>query len=247
MKKENIEYLKLGLDNLSLTYNDEKIAIIEDFYNDLIEFNTHTNLTRILDEKDFIDKHFFDSLSALKVLDENKNLKIIDIGTGAGFPLMPLLIFYPEIEATFVDSVNKKLDFIRNFSEKLVSKYNFKKENIKIVHSRAEDLAKDKNFREKYDVVISRAVSKLASLTELNMPFIKKQGSFIAMKSYDCDEELKEAEKIIKLIGGEFDKCLKFDLIGNEIKRALIVIKKLNTTPNIFPRKSGFAQKDPII
>lgn len=246
MKEENINYLKASLEELKITFNEEKIAIILDFYNDLIEFNSHTNLTRIIDEKYFIDKHLIDSLSIANFI-EKKSSSIIDIGTGAGFPLMPLLIFYPEIKATFVDSVNKKLDFSRNFIKKLNEKYNFNTKNISVIHSRAEDLAKSTAFREKFDIVVSRGVSKFVSLTELNMPFIKKHGLFLAMKLDEVETELEEASKIIELTGGKVLKVEKFSLPQTELKRSLTIIEKIKTTPKDFPRKAGLAQKEPII
>lgn len=248
---ENIDYLVKNIEKLGIKTNEQNIKLIEIFYNELIEWNKKTNLTRIIDEKDFIEKHILDSLSCHKEvqsrLNENNN-KVIDIGTGAGFPLLPLWFFYQDLEITLVDSVNKKLDFIRHFLN--VSKEQFKDLNIEkvsIIHSRAEDLAKDKSHREKYNIILSRALSRLSSLIELAMPFVKKDGYFIALKSYDIDEEAKEAQKINKEIGGGEIQVNKFQLLDTELMRSFVIIKKVKNTNNNFPRKAGMAQKTPII
>lgn len=247
MNKENIDYLIEGIKKLEITPHEKTIEILLRFYEELLKFNAHTNLTRIIDEKDFIDKHLFDSLSCIRALPESKDFKIIDIGTGGGFPLMPLWIFFPEMKVTFVDSINKKLDFTRQFSTILIEEYGFKKENITITHSRAEDLARNKAHKEKYDVVVSRGVSKLPSLIELNAPFVKVDGLFIAMKLFEVDEELAQAAKIIEITSLELVNTIKFELLDTGLMRALVLFKKLKTLNPKFPRRAGLAQKEPII
>lgn len=247
---EHINYLITSIQKLGLETNDKNIRLIEIFYHELIEWNKKTNLTRITDEKDFIEKHILDSLSCHKELINriDKNTRIIDIGTGAGFPLLPLWFFYQDIDITLVDSVNKKLDFIRHFLNIAKNEFNdLDIEKVHIIHSRAEDLAKDKNHREKYNLILSRALSRLSSLIELAMPFIKKDGFFIALKSFEIDEEVQEAQKINKLIGGGDIQVEKFKLLDTELMRSFIIIKKIKNITNDFPRKAGMAQKNPII
>lgn len=247
---EHKNYLIENIEKLNLKYNEQNIKLIEIFYNELVEWNKKTNLTRITDEKDFIEKHIIDSLSCFKEVEKrvSSNSKIIDIGTGAGFPLLPLWFFYPDYQITLVDSVNKKLDFIRHFLN--IAKENFPDldiANVNIVHSRAEDLAKDKNYRESFDLILSRALSRLSSLIELAMPFIKKDGYFIALKSFEIDEEISEAQKINKMIGGGDIELEKFKLLDTDLMRSFVIIRKIKNTNNQFPRKAGLAQKSPII
>lgn len=247
---EHKNYLIEKIEKLGLKTNEQNIKLIEIFYNELVEWNKKTNLTRIIDEKDFIEKHILDSLSCFKEVEKvtNPNSKIIDIGTGAGFPLLPLWFFYPDYEITLVDSVNKKLEFIRHFLN--VAKENFENldiNKVNVVHSRAEDLAKDKDYREKYDVILSRALSRLSSLVELAMPFIKKDGYFIALKSFEIDEEAKEAEKIVKMTGGGNIDINKFTLLDTDLMRSFVIIRKIKNISKDFPRKAGLAQKTPII
>lgn len=257
---ENKNYLISNIEKLGLNADEQSIKLIEIFYSELIEWNKKTNLTRITDEKDFIDKHILDSLSCEKTIKKlmhnsivsgavkRQDIKVIDIGTGAGFPLLPLWFFNRDISITLVDSVNKKLDFIRHFLK--VAKENFPDLNIEkvnIVHSRAEDLAGDKNHREKYDIIVSRALSRLSSLIEMAMPFLKKDGVFLALKSAEIDEEVKEASKINSLIGGGEIKVEKFQLLDTELMRSFVIIKKVKKTSEDFPRRAGLAQKSPII
>lgn len=244
-------YFSEQLQNLGYQISEKQLDLFQLFYEELIKWNSHTNLTRITEEKEFIDKHLLDSLSAKKALSDelsSKSLKVIDIGTGAGFPVLPLWFMFPDWKICLLDSVKKKLDFIHNFVKIASEKYDFiKLENVEIVHSRAEDLAKNNKYRENYDIIFSRAVSRLSSLVELSMPFIKVDGQFIGMKSFEIEEELNESERIIKLSGGKFSKLLKFELLNTGMNRSLVIIDKIKKTPKDFPRKAGLAQKQPII
>lgn len=247
---ENKNYLIENIEKLGLQTNSQNIELIDLFYHELLKWNEKTNLTRIVDEKDFIDKHILDSLSCKKVLDTvyRKDLKVIDIGTGAGFPLLPLWFFYQEMEITLVDSVNKKLEFIRHFLN--VAKENFPDldiSKVKVVHSRAEDLGKDKLYKSQYDLIVSRALSRLASLIELAMPFVKVDGLFLAMKGHEIEEEVQEAEKVNQMIGGGQINIDKFPLLDTELMRSFITIKKITKTSPYFPRRPGMAQKTPIV
>jgi 16S rRNA (guanine527-N7)-methyltransferase len=248
--QENEIYFTENLIKLGYSPDREHLEIFNLFYDELIKWNEHTNLTRITEEREFIDKHLLDSLSCIKAIEKTfaeKPLKVIDIGTGAGFPLLPLWFFYPHWKITLLDSVKKKLDFISHFTKIASEKYpQIKAENIEIIHSRAEDLAKNKPHREKFDIIFSRAVAPLVSLVELSLPFIRINGLFIGMKSADIDEEVSQAKKITGKTGGQIGDISKFDLLETGLKRSLVVIKKIKATPAEFPRKTGLAQKSPI-
>ncbi len=249
--KENEIYFIESLKKLGFNPEEYHIELFRLFYSELLKWNEHTNLTRITEEREFIDKHLLDSLSCIKAIDKNlsgNKIKVIDIGTGAGFPILPLWFFFPHWKITLLDSVKKKLDFISHFTRIVMEKYSqFKAENIEIKHARAEELAKDRAYREKYDIIFSRAVASLPSLVELSLPFISVNSIFIGMKSADIDQEVAEAKKIISKTGGKVVDIIKFELLETGLNRSLIVVKKIKATPAEFPRKTGMAQKNPII
>lgn len=242
------EYLISALKSLGINeINQVNINALELFYYNLVEWNKNINLTRIIDEKDFITKHIIDSLTVLKALKETENLRIIDIGTGAGFPVLPFWIFFPNNKITLLDSVKKKLNFIEdtvNKLNKLDSSY--KLENVEIIHSRAEDLAHNPDYREQFDISLSRAVSSLNTLVELNLPFLKYSSFMIAMKGDKIEDEVKNAQHVLRKLGGDIKKTISFDLFETDMKRNLIVIKKITKTPKSYPRKSPLPQKSPL-
>ena len=204
-----------------------------DVYRDyLLEVNSHTNLTTITDPSDIRVKHFDDSLSIIDYINEGS--KVLDIGSGAGFPGIPLRI-EKNFDLTLIDSVNKKVKFMNEVIEKLELK------NTRAIHTRAEDFAK--NERETYDLVISRAVANMSTLSELCIPFLKVGGLFIAMKGPKADEELEEAENALKVLGGEIIKLDRFDLDGNE--RVNIVVRKTHPTKIKYPRGKNLPKKTP--
>lgn len=203
------------------------------FIDYLLEVNAHTNLTTITDIDEIKIKHIEDSLSVLDLIKEND--KVLDIGSGAGFPGIPLAI-EKEIDLTLIDSVNKKVNFMNQSIEKIDLK------NARAIHSRAEDFAKDN--REKYDVVVSRAVANMTTLSELCLPFVKVGGIFIALKGPKADEELEEAKNAIKILGGKVIDIERFDLSGNE--RANIVVKKIYPTNNKYPRGKNLPKNKPL-
>lgn len=225
---------KIGIE---LTENN-----MEKFYNYmnlLLEWNEKINLTAIIEPNDIILKHFIDSVTINKyLLDKNK---IIDIGTGAGFPGIPLKILNEKKEFTLVDSLNKRIGFLNEVKNKLDLK------NLNCVHARVEEIAKNKNFREKFDVVTSRAVAKLNILAEYMLPFVEVGGVCICMKGSEIEEELVEAKKAVKILGGEIEKVEHFCLIDSDMERNLVIIKKVCTTPNQYPRKAGTPTKQPIV
>lgn len=222
--------------NINLTENQ-----IEKFYKYmelLLEWNKKINLTAITDEDEIILKHFIDSLTVLKYINEND--KIIDVGTGAGFPGIPIAIMMPNVKITLLDSLNKRINFLNEVIRELDLK------NIETIHSRSEDCGKDILFREKYDIALARAVANLSTLSEYLLPFIKIDGKMICMKGSEIEEELKNAEYAIKELGGEFVLKDEFELPDSDIKRNIIIVEKVKYTPKIYPRKAGLPSKEPI-
>ena len=218
---------------------NEKKAILFTKYKDLLlEWNEKINLTAITDEDEIIVKHFIDSCSIQKYLKGND--KIIDIGTGAGFPGIPLKIINDSFDITLVDSLNKRVNFLNEVIKKL------KLEKIETIHYRAEELGRIEKFREKYDVATSRAVANLSTLLEYLMPFVKVGGKCICMKGPNIKEELKNAEKAIKELGGELEKVDNFLLPNSNIERNVIIIKKISKINSKYPRKAGIPAKEPI-
>ena len=205
----------------------------------LLEWNEKINLTAITEPEDIILKHFVDSITIKKYI-KSEN-KVLDMGTGAGFPGIPLKIISSDTYFTLVDSLNKRIIFLNEVCDKL------KLDKIENIHSRAEELAKNKKYREQYDVVTSRAVARLASLVEYMLPFVKVGCRCICMKGSNVDEELIEAKKAINVLGGEIEKVDKFLLPNSDIERNIVIIKKIKNTSCKYPRKPGTATKQPII
>ncbi len=228
----------LSLLNIDLT--DEKIRKIELYYDELINYNSHTNLTSITNKEDVYLKHFYDSLTITKVADFNKNIKVLDIGTGAGFPGLVLKIFFPNIELYLLDSNNKKTTFLKNVCQKLDLK------DVFIINSRAEEYIKES--REKFDIVTSRAVAKTRILCELSLPFLKDNGYLLLMKASDkvTEEEVKESETTIKILNSKIEKVEKFNLPIENSQRNIIVIKKLKKIDDKFPRTYDKILKKPL-
>lgn len=203
----------------------------------LLEWNKKMNLTAITEPEEVILKHFVDSLTIIPYLNEKNT--ILDVGTGAGFPGIPLKILEEDKEFTLLDSLNKRIIFLQS----VIGELNLK--NIQAVHGRAEEYIREK--REYYDIATSRAVAKLNVLLEYMLPFVKVGGSCICMKSFEIDEELKDAEKAIEILGGKIEKVDEITLPNTDIQRKIVVIKKIKSTPNKYPRKAGMPSKEPIL
>ncbi len=236
---EKIEFgksLKNKAKTLEVYISNAQIDKFYNYMNLLLEWNEKINLTAITEPEEVILKHFIDSITIIKYI--KKAEKILDIGTGAGFPGIPLKILEEDKDIILLDSLNKRI----NFLQAVIS--NLKLDKVEAIHSRAEDFIKEQ--RENYDIVISRAVAKLNVLVEYMLPFVKKGGICICMKSADIQQELKEAEKAIKLLGGEIEKIDDIILPNSNIERKIIVIKKINSTPSKYPRKAGIPAKQPI-
>ena len=239
MKKE--EFKKVLYEKTKQIGIELKEEQLEKFYlymNILLEWNEKINLTAITNEEEIILKHFVDSLTINKYIEEGKS--IIDVGTGAGFPGIPIKILREDLKVTLLDSLNKRINFLNEVIEKLDLK------KIECIHGRAEEFGKNKNYREKYDFATSRAVANMSTLSEYLIPFVKVGGKVLAMKGDKAEEELEEAKKAIKLLGGKVENIDNFYLPDSDIKRNIIIIKKIEKTERKFPRKPGTPAKEPI-
>lgn len=223
---------------LGVRFSVEQIEQFYKYMNLLIEWNEKMNLTAITEPKEIILKHFIDSITILKYIDDNS--KLVDVGTGAGFPGVPLSIMKPTLKIILVDSLNKRLIFL----QEVVKELNLK--NIEIVHARAEEFGQNKNYREKFDIATSRAVANLATLSEYLVPLVKIGGKIISMKASNAKEEINDAQKAIEVLGGKIEKIEEFDLPESDIGRTIIIIDKNKCTPAIYPRKAGTPAKEPI-
>jgi len=232
------EYFKKLLNEFNIELNEEKLNKFEIYLNELIETNKQFNLTRIVDEKDVLEKHFLDSLIINKYI--NSNDKVIDIGSGAGFPGIPLKIFLDNINILMVDSVNKKVDFINKIISEL------KLENALAIHERAEDLAHNIDYREKYDVAVSRAVANMSTLAEYLIPFVKIDGKIIYIKGPNIKDELNNSKNAINILGGKVEDIYEYKLPNLEQIYNIIVIKKVKSTNSKYPRKAGIPNNSPI-
>lgn len=210
------------------------------YYDLLKEWNEKIDLTNIIEEEDVYIKHFLDSLTLFKIKEFYEDKKLIDIGTGAGFPGLPLKLANKNLDITLLDSLNKRLVFLDQVIEDL------KLENIKTIHGRSETAGLDKNYREAYDIGVSRAVSRLNKLVEMSLPLIKVGGIFVAMKGKDLEEELQEAENAIKELGGQVKEIIEFELLPGDYQRTLVVIEKVKKTPKAYPRSFGKIKNKPL-
>lgn len=238
--KYNFSRMEHALSKWKLELNDEQKNMFGIYYDMLVEKNKVMNLTAITDFDEVVEKHFLDSLSLVQIENLTERKKIIDIGTGAGFPGIPLKIMFPELKVTLADSLNKRIVFLQDVIRQLGLK------DIDAVHGRAEDLSRNPEYRETYDLCVSRAVANLSTLSEYCLPFISTGGIFIPYKSSDIDSEVSDAKKAVFLLGGEIEKILKFDLTDSSIHRSLIVINKVRKTPKAYPRKAGMPSKNPL-
>lgn len=217
--------------------NDEQQKNFFEYMNLLLEWNEKINLTAITEPCEVIEKHFLDSLTILDEIKENES--VIDVGTGAGFPGIPLAIC-SKANFVLVDSLNKRINFLKEVKEKI------NLNNIEIYHARAEEFAKNKLYREKFDVAVSRAVAPMNILVEYLIPFVKVGGKIACMKGPKAEEELEEAKKAIEILGGKVEQIKEFNLGEEQISRKIIIIKKIKNTPNKYPRKPGTPAKEPI-
>lgn len=223
---------------INIVFTDKQLKEFYSYMNLLLEWNKNINLTAIIEPKEVILKHFIDSLTINKYIE--KNVTIADVGTGAGFPGIPLKIYRPDLNITLVDSLNKRLNFLDEVIDTLGL------DKICSVHSRIEDFAKDKNYRERFDYSTARAVANLPVLAEYLIPIVKVGGKCICMKGSQIDEELTSARVAINVLGGKIYKSDNFNLPCSDICRNVIIVDKIKHTPNRYPRKAGVPAKEPL-
>ena len=236
-----IEFSNLMIDygkEINIVFTEEQLQKFYQYMNLLIEWNEKINLTAIVEPKEIILKHFIDSLTIIKYIEPNKS--VIDIGTGAGFPGIPVKIMREDLDITLLDSLNKRIHFLNEVIQKLELK------NITAIHARIEEFAKNKQYREAFDVATSRAVANLTTLSEYMLPMVDLKGMAICMKGSEINEEISKSKNSIKLLGGKIDKIEEFTLPKSDNRRNLILIKKERQTPGKYPRKPGIPSKEPL-
>lgn len=228
------------LEDKGIHLTDHQLGQFADYYQTLVEWNEKINLTALTAEEDVYLKHFYDSITAALYYDFNGNLHICDVGSGAGFPSIPLKICFPKLKVTIVDSLKKRIGFLNELAAKL------ELNDVGFYHDRAENFGKNRNFREKFDVVTARAVARMSVLSELCLPLVKKNGVFIAMKGAQAQEELDEGANAVEQLGGEVAQTYTFTLPKEDSERSIIIINKKRKTPKKYPRKPGTPNKKPI-
>lgn len=236
----DLSVLDQGCQEMGIVLDGEQRQQFVDFYEYLVEKNKVMNLTGITEFDEFIDKHYIDSLSIVNAVDMHQVQSAIDVGTGAGFPGIPLKIAFPHLKITLLDSLNKRINFLNEVVETLGL------ENVETCHGRAEDFGHRKEYREQYDLCTSRAVANLSTLSEYCVPFVKIGGQFVSYKSGNVDNELRESEKAIRILGGEIGKVCSFVLPETDFARTLVPIKKIKSTGKKYPRKAGTPSKEPL-
>jgi len=232
---------QIQLKKIDISLCEEQIKKFDKYYNLLIEWNKVMNLTGITEYDDVNEKHFLDSLSIVKAKDIHTINTVIDIGTGAGFPGIPLKIIFPHLEVVLLDSLGKRVKFLNTIIEEL------ELDNVKAIHGRAEDFAKTEEYREKFDLSVSRAVSNLSTLSEYCLPYVKVGGLFISYKSDSIEEELIKSKLALNVLGGKLKNVISFQLPDTDIGRSFVIIEKVKKTPDKYPRKAGLPEKQPIL
>lgn len=229
------------LAHLGIVLNDTQKEQFHRFYEILVEWNSFMNLTGITEYEEVNEKHFVDSVSLVKAVDLSKVKTVIDVGTGAGFPGIPLKIAFPHLEIVLLDSLNKRVKFLNEVIEQLGLT------GIRAIHGRAEDYAKQKEYREQFDLCVSRAVANLSTLSEYCIPYVNVGGMFIPYKSGEIDEEVETSKKAIHILGGKLSEVVKFRLPGTDIGRSFVRIEKIQNTSKKYPRKAGLPAKEPLL
>lgn len=236
--KYNFDSLIQEAKRYGVDLSEKQLQQFELYYEMLIEKNKVMNLTAITEFDEVLEKHFLDSIALIQVVNLYEPLQVMDMGTGAGFPGIPLKIAFPSLQVTLSDSLNKRILFLQEVIDEL------QLNGIEAIHGRAEDLSRKREYRENFDLVVSRAVANLSTLSEYCLPFAKVGGQFISYKSGDCDVEVKAAEHAIEVLGGQITSITKFNL--GESKRAFIQIDKTKATAKKYPRKAGTPSKEPL-
>ena len=236
----NIDILRQGIEDFGIEASDKMLADFQKYKEILVEWNQKMNLTGIEDEKEVFIKHFLDSVSAVTKGYIKNGMSLIDVGTGAGFPGLPIAIMNPNVEVTLLDSLNKRINYLNIVVRELGLK------NVTTIHSRAEDGARKQELREKFDVATSRAVANMAVLSEFCMPYVRKGGYFVALKGPSIDEELKNAGNAIKTLGGELKGIIEVSIEETDLKHNIVEVEKIKPCPKTYPRKAGTITKKPL-
>ncbi len=232
--------LRDSLDKLKIQYNDEQIEQFRSYYELLTEWNKKINLTAINGYEDVVRKHFIDSILICSLLDLNKDIRIIDVGTGAGFPGIPIKILNPDCRIVLLDSLNKRVRFLETVVDELGL------DNVECIHGRAEDVSREKKYRASFDLSVSRAVANLSTLCEYCIPFLKKGGMFVSYKSDKADDEINGSENAVRTLGSEITSVKEIALPETDIVRKFVMITNIKQVSNIYPRKAGIPAKDPL-
>lgn len=242
MSPQFVGFMQKGLSDIEVPLSEYQLNQFYQYYQMILEWNKVMNLTAITELEDVIKKHFLDSLSIVKAVADlgQEKRSIIDVGTGAGFPGIPLKIAFPKLEITLLDSLNKRVKFLNQVIEEL------ELSSIQAIHGRAEDIGRDKSHREMYDICVSRAVANLATLSEYALPFVKKDGYFISYKSGKIEEEVVQSKRAIERLGGVLEEMIPFQLSGTDAERSFIVVKKVKGISAKYPRKAGLPAKEPL-
>lgn len=233
--------IKEVFDKMHIELPDGALELLNRYYEMLVDTNKVMNLTTITEYSEVVIKHFADSAAIGCITDMNGNMDVIDVGTGAGFPGIVLKIVYPQLSVVLLDSLNKRVNFLKNVITELGLT------DISAIHGRAEDIARNKDYREKFDLCVSRAVANMSSLSEYCLPFVKVGGRFISYKADGCDEEVKTASKAVNILGGKIRKIESYVIPDTDICRKFVVIDKLRNTSAKYPRKAGLPTKEPLV
>ena len=232
--------LRDSLDKLKIQYNDKQIEQFRSYYELLTEWNKKINLTAITGYEDVVRKHFIDSILICSLLDLNKDIRIIDVGTGAGFPGIPIKILNLDCRIVLLDSLNKRVRFLETVVDELGL------DNVECIHGRAEDVSREKKYRASFDLSVSRAVANLSTLCEYCIPFLKKGGMFVSYKSDKADDEINGSENAVRTLGSEITSVKEITLPETDIVRKFVMITNTKQVSNIYPRKAGIPAKDPL-